>query len=191
MSAMEERGVLTTGDTIPYALGLTHGVQRGVPYVGHGGAFVGYRAATLRYPEENLSVMVLCHLGQTNPRGMGMDVGEILLEDRMDPPSREDPREPAPTPEGGAPEPTLSPRELEAYLGEYYSDEVGATLRIFRREEGLAVDVNGAWTLLLRPAGPDRFRAEYLTLRFDRADGRIVGFQAGSGRAGGVVFIRR
>jgi hypothetical protein len=123
--------------------------------------------------------------------GMAMDVGEILLEDHMELLSQEGPRELAPAPEAGASEPNLSPREMEAYLGEYYSEEVDATLRIFRREEGLAVDVNGAWTLPLRPAGPDRFRAEYLTLRFDRAEGRIVGFQAGSGRAGGVVFTRR
>ncbi len=189
LSSLEERGVLVSGDTIDYALGLRHGVQRGLPYVGHGGAFVGYRAATLRYPEENLATMVLCNYARTDPMGMAMEVGAVLLDDRMEPkvePVAATPSSPTPP----SP-PTLTRQDEDAFLGEFYSEEVDATLRVVRGEEGLVLDVNGGWELPLRAIGPDRFRAEYLTLIFDREPGQILGFWAGSGRVEGVWFGRK
>jgi hypothetical protein len=186
---MEGRGVLASGDTLQYAMGLVHGVHRGLPYVGHGGAFVGYRAGTLRYPEEGLAVMVLCNYARTNPMGLAQEVGEVLLEARMDPgPASEGPSGPL---DRSGPSPDLTEAEAEEFVGEYYSEEVDAVFRILSGDEGLTVDLNGSWTLPLRPQGQDRFRGEFLTLSFVREAGRPVAFRAGSGRAGGVLFRRR
>lgn len=191
LSTLEQRGVLTSGDTLSYAMGLRHGNHRGLHYVGHGGAFVGYRAATLRYPDYHVGIMVLCNYARTNPMELAMEVGEVLLEDGMDPPvegpSGEPPASPAPPP---AP---LSPEEEASFLGEYYSEEVDATFRVVpgQGEEGFLLDVNGSRELPLRLVGPDRFRAEYLVLAFQRQGGRVTGFRAGSGRVEGVLFVRR
>ena len=190
LRTLEERGILSSGDTLDYALGLRHGVQRGLDYVGHGGSFVGYRAATLRYPEEETAVMVLCNYARTDPMDMALRVGAVLLEDRMEDPPEEVGAEERPTQpeERTAP---LTPGEEAALLGEYYSEELDAVARIFRGEAGLAVDVNGGFTLPLQPLGPHRFRAEYITLTFQEEGGNITSFRAGSGRARGLLFVRR
>ncbi len=94
LTTMETPGVLSSGDTLDYALGLTLGEQRGLATVGHGGAFVGYRAATLRYPSEGVAVMVLCNYARVNPTALAEAVGAVWLEDRMEPPPPT-PRRPA------------------------------------------------------------------------------------------------
>jgi CubicO group peptidase (beta-lactamase class C family) len=188
LSTMETRGVLSSGDTLSYALGLGHGVQRGIPFVGHGGSFVGYKAATLRYPGENVGVMVLCNFGRVDPMGLALQVGEAVLEDRMGPPPSDPPQQERTRPDPG---PTLSPEAVSEYLGEFYSEEVGAVFRILQTEEGLTVDVNGARDFPMYPVGEDAFRAGFLNLRFGRRDGAVSRISVGSGRAGGVVFTRR
>jgi len=189
LEVMETRGVLSTGDTLSYALGLRHGVQQGLSFIGHGGAFVGYRAATLRYPSEETAVMVLCNYNRVDAMGLARAVGAVVLEDRMGPtPERADP---SPSPEEQPPPPPLSQEEAESFLGEYYSPEVDATLRIFKGEDGLMLDVNGAWDLPLTRQGEGGFQAGYLTLVFETADGRVTGFRSGSRRAGGILFTKR
>ena len=161
--------------------------------MGHGGSFVGYRAATLRYPGERVAVMVLCNFARTNPMELALAVGEVLLEERMGPPPQAP--DPAEEPEGEAEPlqagPGLTEAEVDALLGRYYSEEVDATIRVLSGEGGLAVDINGARTLPLRLLGPDRFAAGYLTMTFLREDGRVTGLRAGSQRARGVLFLKQ
>ncbi len=77
-----QRGVLTTGDTIPYALGNSHGMYRGHRTLSHGGAFGGYRAELLRFPDVPLSVAVLCNSAGADATGMARRVSEVLLPAR-------------------------------------------------------------------------------------------------------------
>ena len=49
---MYERGVLTDGDTIRYARGLSVEVRRGLPRVSHAGGFMAFRTMIARYPEQ-------------------------------------------------------------------------------------------------------------------------------------------
>jgi len=192
LSTMETRGVLANGDTLDYALGLRWDRQRGLPTVGHGGAFVGYRAATLRYPAQGVAVMVLCNYARTNPSAMAGEVGAIWLEDVMTPP--EAPEEGSrPLPEAGGEEwetPTLEVRQ--ALAGDFYSPELDATYRIFEGEEGLLLDVNGAMVLPLQARGRGALVAdEWLTLSYQVEGGRVESFEVASGRVEGVAFVRR
>jgi hypothetical protein len=193
LTRMEARGVLTSGDTLDYAFGLRTGVQQGIPTIGHGGAFVGYRAATLRYPTEGVAVMALCNYARANPSDIVEKIGAIWLGDRMEP----EPDSPAETdagapdrPEAVGPAP-LSPGDQAPFLGEFYSDELDGTYRIFREDGSLMLDVNGAYALPLEGRGPDTLVAGWLTLTYTKEGGIVTGFQAGSGRAGGVTFVRR
>ena len=61
VALMHQRGVLNSGDTIPYAFGISHGEHRGLATVGHGGAWVGYRTGMTRYPETGYSFVALCN----------------------------------------------------------------------------------------------------------------------------------
>ncbi|MGH7504702.1 MAG: serine hydrolase domain-containing protein, partial [Longimicrobiales bacterium] len=56
---MRERFTLTGGDTIDYAFGLSHGEYRGLPTLGHGGSWRGYRTNLLTFPEQHLGIVVL------------------------------------------------------------------------------------------------------------------------------------
>ena len=60
-------GVLNDGEKLEYASGLAISDYRGLRKVSHGGAFVGYRAQLIRFPDQRLSVICLCiACGQTN-----------------------------------------------------------------------------------------------------------------------------
>jgi CubicO group peptidase (beta-lactamase class C family) len=56
---MLTRGVLTSGDSMPYALGLQHGEEGGLRTISHGGSSLGFRAHYLRFPDQHVSIFVL------------------------------------------------------------------------------------------------------------------------------------
>jgi hypothetical protein len=120
-------------------------------------------------------------------------VGEIWLEDRMAPKPEVPVETVVPGPQ--RPEPVvavfLSAGDQAAFVGEYYGEELNATYRVFREGDSLMLDVNGAFTFPLERRGTDALAAGWLTLRYKMEGGRMVEFQVGSGRAGGVVFVRR
>ena len=54
--------MLNSGESIDYALGISHGEYRGAATVSHGGAWGGFRANLCRYPRQRLSIAVACNL---------------------------------------------------------------------------------------------------------------------------------
>lgn len=61
VDAMETTGVLNDGRKITYALGLTVNRYKGLREVSHSGSTAGYQAFLARYPDQKLSVAVLCN----------------------------------------------------------------------------------------------------------------------------------
>lgn len=61
VDALETTGMLNDGRKITYALGLTVGRYRGLREVSHSGATAGYQTFLARYPDQRLSVAVLCN----------------------------------------------------------------------------------------------------------------------------------
>ena len=76
---METRGVLNDRTTIPYALGLVVDSSRGHPRVSHDGATAGYRASLVRYPEQGLSIALLCNASAANPVSLANQVATVFL----------------------------------------------------------------------------------------------------------------
>ena len=66
LAELQEQGKLTTGKTLEYAKGLFIKDYRGLHTVRHGGAWGGYRAELLRFPEQHFSVACLCSLANAN-----------------------------------------------------------------------------------------------------------------------------
>jgi CubicO group peptidase (beta-lactamase class C family) len=95
LDALHQRGRLTSGDSINYALGLGHARYRGLRTVSHGGAWGGYRADLVRFPEQHFSVATLCNLGTINPTPLAQRVADVFLADVLQPPVA--PAAPAPT----------------------------------------------------------------------------------------------
>ena len=80
---LQVTGVLNDGSAIPYARGLVVDEHRGLRRVSHGGAWAGFLADMIRFPDERLSVITLCNRGDANPTGLAMQVAELYLADRM------------------------------------------------------------------------------------------------------------
>jgi len=78
-------GTLNNGEKIDYAFGLVIGEYRGLKIVEHGGAFIGYRAMTLRFPDQRFSVYLQCNLGTMNPSNLARRVADIYLADQLKP----------------------------------------------------------------------------------------------------------
>ena len=158
VEGMHQRGILRSGDTIDYALGLSRGSYRGLPTVGHGGADAGYRSDFLRFPEQEMSVAVLCNFPSSGPGGLGRQVADIVLEDLFP--------EPLPDPEaseeehGEEPDPVpLSEAEISELEG-YYTAEFNDRPLVLRERGGhlfmdgqLRLFHEGDW--VFRPDGED------------------------------------
>ena len=61
VDALETRGVLNDGRKISYALGLEISSYKGLKDVSHGGATAGYQTFLARYPDNKISVGVMCN----------------------------------------------------------------------------------------------------------------------------------
>jgi len=149
LARMQERFVLNSGDTISYMHGLVEGEYRGLRTVGHGGADAGYRSQFLRFPDQGLTVVVLCNFPSANPAGRAQRVAEAYLGDVMEPPS--------PTAASAADEETvpMSPAELRAVAGVYRGELPNQVTAIRLEGDTLRVGFEGGPSL--RPLGGGRF----------------------------------
>lgn len=68
---------LSTGNTISYAAGLIVTTMDGVREVSHSGSTGGYRTWLGRFPDQALSVAVLCNSAQANPTRLGHDTARL------------------------------------------------------------------------------------------------------------------
>jgi len=112
---LQTTGVLNSGKAIDYAWGLVVTDYKGLKVVEHGGAWVGFRAAIVRFPEQKFSVVILANLDSIDPSGLALRVADIYLAGQMKEPAKE---------EAKKVEPIAVPKaELEALLGNW--EDVG------------------------------------------------------------------
>jgi CubicO group peptidase (beta-lactamase class C family) len=77
---MTQRGVLNNGEAINYASGLSMGEYKGLKTIRHGGAFVGFRADLLRFPEQRLTIAVFANRADANASLKANQVADVLLK---------------------------------------------------------------------------------------------------------------
>jgi CubicO group peptidase (beta-lactamase class C family) len=192
-ATMLSRGVLNTGDTLDYALGLAHGEYRGLKVISHGGAFVGFRAELMRFPDQRFTVICLCNLSRTNPTASARQVADVYLEDVMEPradsgTSIDDRRAEA---DESEPLPS-SVEQLAEYAGLYYSEELEVTYEIKLANGDLGLEVGNDLDGRLRLSASDEMRRGGVTLRFHRdSKGRVAGFLLDAGRVRNLIFAKR
>src|SRR5215475_1775985 len=87
LAELQEPGKLDSGKTLKYAKGLMVGTYRGLPFVGRGGSWGGYRAQLLRFPEQHFSVVCLCNAGNAGPEKRALRVADIYLSEQMKEPT--------------------------------------------------------------------------------------------------------
>ncbi len=187
---MLEQGVLTSGDTLAYAHGLNVGEYRGLPNFGHGGSWAGYRTNFVRFPEQDLSIVVFCNVSDCDPAGRALRVAEVFAGASMGP---------APEPAGSAEitdAPPAVPTEarLLEYAGRYRSPEIDMTYEIAVEGGGLVARHWRTGPSVLAPAGEDTFSGNprrFPELRFRRdGAGRVVAFTVTGTRVRDLIFER-
>src|ERR1051325_5208420 len=77
--SLQVRGKLTSGKTIPYALGLIHATYNGQHEIAHSGSTAGYQTWIGRYPDRHLAIAVLCNTTTANPTQLAHRVAYIFL----------------------------------------------------------------------------------------------------------------
>ena len=78
----ETPGRFNDGRPHGYALGLMVGTRHGLREVAHSGSTAGYRAHLTRFPDQQLSVAVLCNVSSGNATQYANAVAELYLGDR-------------------------------------------------------------------------------------------------------------
>ncbi|TVR66211.1 MAG: class A beta-lactamase-related serine hydrolase [Gemmatimonadales bacterium] len=157
MAMMHRRAVLNDGTEIHYAGGLQFGEQNGVQQISHTGATSGYRAYLSLFPDEELSVALLCNSSSANPGGLGGRVAAVFLPEP--PASSEADDDEATTSneegsDGQAPSPPAfepSAHDLAAFAGVYHSDDAETTLEVAVEEGELMVLRRPSTRMTLRP----------------------------------------
>ncbi len=150
---MQVSGRLEKGGATGYGLGLDVGHYKGVAEVRHSGTTGSYRAFLARYPEQQLSVAVLCNAGDSMPRQSLHAVADLYLTNALKP--------------DAAPRALkLSVAELNTVAGLYRNIDRGDVVRIERDGDGLRL---GGETPLFALSALRLTDGEGTTLEFDGA----------------------
>jgi CubicO group peptidase (beta-lactamase class C family) len=202
LTEIQETAKLNNGKALDYAKGLFFTDYRGLHSVRHGGAWGGYRAELLRFPEQHFSVACLCNLGDASPSKRADRVADIYLGALMKP--REEKKEQEKEAENEKKTISLGVEELKPYAGDYWSPELGVTYRLVIVDSHLQVAalLDGAGSLRtmnlplksFAAMALDEFAVEKapVSLHFLRDSNRVVkGFTLDAGRTRGLIFSRR
>jgi CubicO group peptidase (beta-lactamase class C family) len=117
MDMLQTTGVLNSGQAIDYAWGLVVSEYKGLKVVEHGGAWAGFRAALVRFPEQKFSVIILANLDSIDPSGLALKVADIYLAGRLKEPAKEEGKTAAPA--VGSAAFAVPKAELEALVGNW------------------------------------------------------------------------
>ena len=151
---MYERGRLADGTPLTTGLGLDHGNFMGQALVGYGGHWSGFASMYLKFPEIDLSVVVLSNNATISAAGKAYDLAALFLAN----PSETAVNETDSYPNNQRPETIeLSNTALEAYIGDYFNYENGYVRKILLQEGKLVYNRLDAGESRLSPIGEHTF----------------------------------
>ncbi len=179
ITMMFTRGRTSSGEELSYALGLEFDSYRGLKTMGHGGSAVGYVAEFLQFPEQRFSVVILSNLSSFRPGRIARQVADLYLADQFNEAQASDERDRT---QPDAPEPVERPTpELEAFIGDFYSEELDFVYSFMVEGSSLQFEIRGSRMELL-PLSEDQFGWGRRELNFFRDESGIVsGFTLDAG----------
>jgi CubicO group peptidase (beta-lactamase class C family) len=175
MDMLHTTGTLASGKKIDYAFGLVVSEYKGLKVVEHGGAWAGFRAAIIRFPEQKFSVICLANLGSMNPSALGFKVADIYLADKLKEPPKSEGKKAAGV--------TVAKKDLEALVGAYQDGKFGLWLEVSLKDEKLIAGVMGR-NFVLTPSSPTSFSVP------ENATGITVEFVPGAGGKAGKARMK-
>ena len=123
VSALETQGVLNDGRKIAYALGLSVAKYKGMKDVSHGGATAGYQTFLTRYPDNKVSVGVMCNGTSPSAGGIAASITEEIFGPFPEPAKTETAK--------------VSDEELKKFVGIWRNEKTHAPAR-FAFENGVS-----------------------------------------------------
>lgn len=127
---MPTLGVLNNGDTLDYAFGVKLDNYQNESRVQHGGSIGGFRAFIASYPERELDIVVLTNFSNAAPNTKADQILDIILN------------KPAAEKVWSVSSPSMKDKNFTTdnpgqYVGNYYSEELESTYKIFMNGEKL------------------------------------------------------
>jgi CubicO group peptidase (beta-lactamase class C family) len=167
---LQMQGTLDDGKLTGYGRGLFLDTYRGLNRVHHGGAWAGYRAMLMRFPDQKLAIGLTCNVSNADTQRRAEAVADVVLDSAF---TAAKVAPPGPKLYAGA---KLDPALLS---GAYVSDGDQSAVRLGVSKGALVLQSAGR-DLVLVQTGPRRFEASHspITVEFD-ADwqGLVVAMQ--------------
>jgi len=153
---------LDDGRAIGYGMGLFIGTHRGHRMISHAGSDPGYKADFIRFPEDSLSVVVLCNAFDIAPTPLALQVADLYLPATARatavPQVSAPDILPAPDRSSGIPVRTLA--------GLYWDNTSGGLHRFFEENGQLVLDGGGEGRFPLAALGGNAYRLTAAPRRF-------------------------
>jgi CubicO group peptidase (beta-lactamase class C family) len=144
--AMAAPGRLTDGTVIGYGLGQYLARYRGRRMLSHAGSDLGYRSEFIRFPEDTLTVTVLCNAFDISPTPLALRVADLYLRggDSVAAMAKAPDRSP-----------TIAPKSLAGF---YWHAPTGNAYTLFFENGQLLLDGGGEGKFPLAPLGGNAYR---------------------------------
>jgi CubicO group peptidase (beta-lactamase class C family) len=166
-SELQRSSSLRNGHATSYARGLELADYHGVRKIFHTGETGGYEAYLARYPDQHLSIAVLCNGGnEVGIDSIGDKVAELLLPAATN-------AEVAKPPAKGI---GLTPKDLIPLAGDYFDGRMASKMQLEMTNGQLARVSDG---MLLTPIAPGEFRTNISTIKFVDHDHFVREFDDG------------
>lgn len=151
-----------------YGLGLFVGTHKGLHEVFHSGSTGGYSAFLTRFPEQHVSVAVLCNASGAPATEYAHQVADLYLGDRV-------------KSSGAKATHRLTSAELDAFAGSWKEDATGRPFTIVRDQNGLVVGRTAKLfasspTRVVTEEGQDELRLDDHGLRHTDPYGTVEAF---------------
>ncbi|MEZ4456591.1 MAG: serine hydrolase domain-containing protein [Gemmatimonadales bacterium] len=151
VARLTERGRLNRGDSLSYARGLFVDRYRGLSRVHHGGAWAGYRAMLMRFPDQGVAIGLECNVADANTQGRAERVADVILGPALEPA--------AATGTAAGAGMAVSAADQARLPGVFFAPELQSVMEVVPGDSG-GLSLRGfGGTRPLAPAGPGRFTA--------------------------------
>jgi CubicO group peptidase (beta-lactamase class C family) len=188
VALQQEPGRFTDGKPHTYAMGLMVRPYKGVPEVAHSGSTAGYRAHLTRFPDQKVSVAVLCNAGNAQATQYAMAVADMYLAGSIQPAPASNTNRGRPQAKPYAPD----PKDLASYVGSYHSDEAEVTYEVALDGDALVIKRRPSTVWRLRPTAKDVFDAPPGDIAFIRgANGAVEQLSLRGSRVFDLRFQRQ
>jgi len=180
---------LNNGIQNHYTAGLVVDSARGWKHISHNGATASYRADLQSFPDLGLSVAWLSNTSEFDSgKNVPAAIVKLLVADVKKAAVKPVNKNEETTAKATV---TVSEKNLQQYVGDYYSSDADAKLSVTLKDGKLSLVQQPTIDYILTPIYIDGFKCDMGRLRFERDSKKgVIGFKISVPRALNVEFLR-